>query len=395
MYNSDIPAKISSPLGAGEPRGHSLVIVAVLLIVLLTFAGLAIDMGHLYVARAELQRAADAGALAGAQALGLSCENPFYDTVSPEDVCTQVEHYAAANTCVSKSVVVTRSSDIKIGYLANPCDLAAMLQIVPINQCNAVEVVARRDTSNSSGEVGLFFGPIMGKNSSAVSASATAVLDDRFYGYRGGDAIPFALHADVWNDQIVSGNGADGYGYDKYTGSVTAAPDGVPEIQLFPVKLSGEEEGAGNFGLLNFGSSGASAVVEQITNGISKEDFVAVTGEPLIKFYDEAAGGPVTYDSLSYDIAGDPGLKGAVKNALVQKIGQVVGFFLYSTVAGEGANTVFTVVGMRFGRIMEVDLTGGDKIVVIQPVPYYGSGVLTSPNAPSTYRLIGRVTLVR
>ncbi len=348
MYNSDIPAKISSPLGAGEPRGVSLVIVAVLLIVLLSFVGLAIDMGHLYVARTELQRAADAGALAGAQALGLSCENPFYDAVSPEDVHAQVEHYAAANTCVSKSVVVTRSSDIKIGYLANPYDLAAMLQIVPINQCNAVQVVARRDTSNLSGEVGLFFGPLLGENSCAVSASATAVLDDRFYGYRGGDAIPFALHMDVWNDQIIQGNGADGYGYDKYTESITATPDGVPEVTLFPVKLSGGEDGMGNFGLLNIGSGDT---VEQITNGISEEDFVDMTGEPMIKFYDEVAGGPVMYESLCYDVAGDPGIKAFMKNALMQRIGQVVGFFLYDNVAGAGGDDGEVLPGLPLGDL--------------------------------------------
>ena len=41
---------------------------------------------------------------------------------------------------------------------------------------------------------------------------------------------------------------------------------------------------------------------------------------------------------------------------------------------------------------MEVDLTGGDKIVVIQPTPYYGPDILTSPGAPSTNLLIGTVS---
>jgi len=50
---------------------------------------------------------------------------------------------------------------------------------------------------------------------------------------------------------------------------------------------------------------------------------------------------------------------------------------------------------MRFGRIMNVDLSGNDKAIMIQPVPYYGQGVLISPNAPSTNKLIGTLELVR
>jgi len=55
-----------------KPRnqnGGVIVLVAVSMFVLLGFAALAIDVGHLVVARNELQNAADAGALAGAQVL--------------------------------------------------------------------------------------------------------------------------------------------------------------------------------------------------------------------------------------------------------------------------------------------------------------------------------------
>jgi Tfp pilus assembly protein PilE len=48
-------------------RGVTLVVVALALVVIALLAGLAIDMVALYVARSEAQRAADAGALAGAE----------------------------------------------------------------------------------------------------------------------------------------------------------------------------------------------------------------------------------------------------------------------------------------------------------------------------------------
>jgi hypothetical protein len=234
-----------------------------------------------------------------------------------------------------------------------------------------------------------------------VGASATAVLDDRFSAYApapigGTPAIPIAIDAGFWKDQIVDGNGPDLYSFDPNSDTVQQSVDGMPEITLYPKKLKDDEtpDGAGNFGLLHVGpDSGASAVSEQIENGISPEDFIDLTGEPMIEFYDDDS--PVGYNATSYDVLGDPGLKAGLKAALEEKIGKVVAFFMYDTVIDDGANAVFHITGMRFGRVMEVDLTGSDKVFVIQPVPYYGQDILTSPGAPSTDRLIGTLQLVR
>src|SRR5215469_3257412 len=50
-------------------RGQTILLVAASLVTLLGMAALAIDVVTLYIARAEAQRAADAGALAGAKML--------------------------------------------------------------------------------------------------------------------------------------------------------------------------------------------------------------------------------------------------------------------------------------------------------------------------------------
>ena len=50
-------------------RGVTAVIVALLMVVLIGFGALAVDMGHLYLVRNELQKASNAGALAEAQAI--------------------------------------------------------------------------------------------------------------------------------------------------------------------------------------------------------------------------------------------------------------------------------------------------------------------------------------
>src|SRR3972149_4530407 len=47
-------------------RGQMIIVFALCLLVLLGFAALAIDVGYMYSVRNDLQRSADAGALAGA-----------------------------------------------------------------------------------------------------------------------------------------------------------------------------------------------------------------------------------------------------------------------------------------------------------------------------------------
>jgi len=54
-----------------DPRGATVILVALLILVFIGFAAVAIDIGHLSVIRNELQNAADAGCLAGARFLYL------------------------------------------------------------------------------------------------------------------------------------------------------------------------------------------------------------------------------------------------------------------------------------------------------------------------------------
>ena len=77
-----------------EHRGSAIIFVAVALVVLFGFVGLAIDVGYFYVIRGELQNAADSGALAGAQVL-------YDDPTSPTPGGSLVLRSARARThCV-------------------------------------------------------------------------------------------------------------------------------------------------------------------------------------------------------------------------------------------------------------------------------------------------------
>src|SRR5271156_543161 len=72
-----------------DERGQTIILVAISLVSLLAMAALAIDVVTLYSARSEIQRAADAAALAGAKALAdsgittLLLTDPNFTTVQP------------------------------------------------------------------------------------------------------------------------------------------------------------------------------------------------------------------------------------------------------------------------------------------------------------------------
>jgi Flp pilus assembly protein TadG len=71
-------------------EGHTLVMVAMLMAILMTFAALTIDCGRVYLERRSLQHAADSAALAGARAI---CS----EDMTYEQAKTQAEQQARQN----------------------------------------------------------------------------------------------------------------------------------------------------------------------------------------------------------------------------------------------------------------------------------------------------------
>ncbi len=102
-------------------RGTVIVYVAILIMVLIGFAALAVDMGHLYVARNELQDAADAGALAGAGRLYLADGTAVNDGTAGIPSANQFAYDATtANTSQNQAVEVQwtggNTGDIERGH---------------------------------------------------------------------------------------------------------------------------------------------------------------------------------------------------------------------------------------------------------------------------------------
>ena len=152
----------------------------------------------------------------------------------------------------------------------------------------------------------------------------------------------------------------------------------------------------GNFGLLHIGdpgnfsgAGGTPRLADQIENGITQQDLIDFHGQPVIDVYNSDG------QAQSYDIDADSGLKAALEEAILTRLGQVVGFFIHDAVAGQGTTTMYHIVRIQFARVMEVELQTGDKRIYVQPTPYIGDDIGTGKGGSSTDGLIGNLRLVR
>lgn len=378
-------------------RGVAAVATVALLVVLLGFAALAVDVGNLYVAKGDLQRAADAAALAGASAFTENSlreqaggdQDLFYE-LAAEEARARAAHWCWRNKTTGVNPVL-EDADIEVGWY-DPADPTAALVLG--GKANAVQVTGRFTRQSQNGPVSNFFATVLGFADTDVSATATAAFDTHFDSYTPkmpGVLIPFTIHVDQFDDQAVSG--PDEFRYDQDLDLVQNFPDSTPEVVLYPYKFDPDgSDGAGNFGILNVGTEnqGAEALRYQIMDGVTPEDVEAETGVPHLTFLDE------DNNPTTYQVTGTPGITGGLEATIEARVGDVVGFFLHNNLVEPGSNAVYTIVRIEFGRIMEVNLSGNPdtRLIRIQPVLYTDPGIGIDPGAPDDGE-VGRVILVR
>jgi Putative Flp pilus-assembly TadE/G-like len=132
-------------------KGQVLVLLALCLFVLLGFAALGIDVGYMYSVRHELQRCADAGALAGASAFTTGDWN---NTSMAIDAPRGIADFRARDFASKDEVIQTAldpNSEVTVLF----------------PEMDRIEVITSRNTS-------LFFGPILGMPSRVITARAVA-----------------------------------------------------------------------------------------------------------------------------------------------------------------------------------------------------------------------------
>lgn len=383
--------------GPRRRRAASAILALVTVPVLIGFAALTIDVGMIYNTRVDLQNAADSAALAATHALTSEAMMQVRMKTSGDalhDVWDQallnIKPISDGSRTLGGTSIQIETSDVTLGWINTGSATEPLQTGVSSATFNAIRIETRRTQESANGPVQLLFARIFGRQSADVSATAVAVFDDRFSTFDAGRdrslLWPFTKNVDEYDAQLTTGG--DAYGYDPDAESVTAGADGTREVVLYP-----GDEAPGNYGLLNIGPGSLSndELRAQVINGITVSDLETTFGTSELSFYDDA-GSPTPYD-----IPGNAGLKSKLEDAIVAKVGDIVGFFVHDLVVNSGANTSYRIVGMRWGRVMHVALqtSANDRGLWIQPIAYDGPGVGTTPGARPTHGGAGRVLLAR
>jgi Flp pilus assembly protein TadG len=145
-----------------DEQGVSLIVVAVMILVLTAMCSLVLDYGVVWSARRQAQNAADAGALAGVQALA-------------KDDSTWAPYPAALNTITNASANGTAQANKVDGATPGTEALARCPSwMTAPNDVNCVEVNVYRDGTHGSATMPVFFARLIGQTSQSIRATATA-----------------------------------------------------------------------------------------------------------------------------------------------------------------------------------------------------------------------------
>ncbi len=338
----------TSPYNRRQPKGAISVMVAMFLPAMIGMLALAIDCGNLLRHRANLQRAADAAALAGVRDL-------IPDTDGDQDldaVRATIRQYVADNvTNVANFTVL--DADIEIGRY-DPETIYSDLAILDDGVFDTVRVTLRRDGSANS-PVTLFFAGVFGLVESDVSATAAAVLQKATIMEPGAGVLPFTLPRDEWHAS-APGDTWSIYGDGKLR---DGAGKNVP----------------GNWGTCDIGNEGNSTadLSNQILDGLRQSDLDALFGNGRIPQNTYIDGGQSCY------MNGETGLSAGMKSAVAAVFGQKRIVPLIDSFSGHGGNLEFHVVGWAVCEVRESSFKGSKNTYVNIKKSFMYDGLL-KPN---------------
>ncbi|HBO43173.1 MAG TPA: hypothetical protein DD670_04410 [Planctomycetaceae bacterium] len=396
------------PRSDGEWRRSGVIavlaaIMATFMIALLAFS---IDVGYLCMARSQAQHCADAAALAAALEM-TSNDNLKNDIQYRITAATQKAIECAAMQDIA--MTVQRQSgdgagsvidEVLFGRLENPDNSNEAISFADPNNPNVVYVRVSCDPAKGTA-VPLFFARIFGMETGVVSATAVAAFSwDRTAGFiaepeKPNTLMPFAISEEDWNNYVATGT-EDNWTYDPRTKTVTAGPDGIPELKLFPDYELGQKTVPGNFGTVDIGSDANSTarLIRQILYGPTPEDLVPF-GDALM--IDSVTGTVELVGVTSLDFGGDTGISAGMKSALEQIIGDPKTIMIYNNVEGPGNNAVFTIVKFVGVRVLDHDLTTAakKKQITIQPAIVLDNSTVDVSDSDSSVYVGKPIRLVR
>ncbi len=144
-------------------RGAITVLAAIMAIVLVAMVAFCVDIGYVLSAKEDLQRSADASALAACWEYGLQLAKGNSSSVATSYARTTAAQYAALNTVSGHAMSMDTNAsndpdgDVVFGYIADFNNSQSAFQANNPNGINSVKVRLRK-SSSMNGEVPYFFG---------------------------------------------------------------------------------------------------------------------------------------------------------------------------------------------------------------------------------------------
>ncbi len=387
-------------------RGAVAPLMALLLVPILGIVAFAVDMGWIVLAKSDLQKAADAAALAGAQQLiGQRVVNPntgnyvlvngfaqYYqpgqilqDAIATAGTTAAVQaaqKYAGYNSAGGVSSLTLNSSDVYFGTTDGSGNYTPLYRRDNglgngggpyTSYPNTIKVILRLD-NQANGPLPLFFARVFGMNTTNLTATASATI------YSGSvnsfninpnfrsRILPVAYDVNHWNNFLNTGLSPDG--------TLNLDSLGIPQLQVYPsLKYTGD------FGLLSmdqYTNDGASTFANWIQNGVSSTDLQQEFNAHLLPLS--------AHDPTKWDWIGKSGLKASDIQYIAPYVGDIYVLPLfkpvdpgvpnpltYTPAMGNGTNYYYNIVQFVGIKITNVNILL--NYIDVQPAP------VTDPNA--------------
>ncbi len=341
-------------------RGTIAVLTAFLMVPLIGMLAFSVDVGYLLKKRAELQRAADAAALAAVRDL-IPDSNGDQDL---DAVRATLRAYAARNVTDVNNFTVL-DSDITIGRF-DPETVYTDFTILNDGIFDTVRVTLRRDSS-ANAPIPLFFAGIFGILDSEVSASATAVLQKASILPPGSGVLPFSIPRDEWTNTELDDPPWSIYGDGKMRdGSGRSIP--------------------GNWGTLDLGSTSNSTsdINDQILNGLHQSHLDELHSDARIPHSRHIN------SSVPFNANADTGLSGGIKHSLNQIIGENRYIPIYDSISGSSGNNLeFHVTGWAVAKLHGTSFKGvNNSYVEIKKISTFDGLLKPNPDLSVTEGVI-------
>ena len=323
-------------------RGAIAVLTAIMMVALAGMVAFAVDYGFLVKVRADMQRAADAAALAALQDLIPEIDGT-QDTALARNT---VRSYVQEN--LGDTSFQVPDGDIEIGRF-DPKTIYSSVTLLNDGIFDAIRVTLRRDgTTNPS--VSLFFARILGVDHGNMTTSATAVLQKPTTLVPGSKVLPFAIPKDVWDGRAL-GDSWSIYGNGKV---VDGDGNQIP----------------GNWGTVDIGHEGNSThdLNDQITDGLHQSD--------LDVLYSTNRIGQNTHIDATVEMwaNADTGISQGVKKSVVLAHDESRLVPIYSEVSGEpGNNLEFHISGWGVVTVVDSSWGGNVSVTIKKTHAYLGS----------------------